>query len=148
MDHADDSRIHLAEEFYELAMESPWTGWGTGLNYATESGAHNIFLAKWVENGLLALLTVLILIFATYQLGRRTGSMEAKLLAAFIFVQGFFSHNMFEDKTLLIMWGVIAGRAVLRESARNVSSQQSPPPPVRRQPQRLRLASPLNADAA
>lgn len=114
MDHADDSRVHLVEEFYEMAMERPWLGWGTGLNSAYEEGAHNIFLARWVENGIAALAALGLLIVGTYRLGSRAHSPEAKVLAAYILAQGFFSHNILEDKTVLIMWGVVAGRASLR----------------------------------
>jgi O-antigen ligase len=97
-----------------MAMESPWVGWGTGLNYASGEGAHNIYLARWVENGLVALVTVVFLVVGTYRYGRRTGSYELCALAAYVFAQGFFSHNMLEDKSLLLMWGILAGRAALR----------------------------------
>lgn len=117
MDHADDSRVHLAEEYFDMAMESPWVGWGTGLNYATEDGAHNIYLARWVENGLVALGAVIFLVIGTYRGGRRTGSYELCALAAYVFVQGFFSHNLLEDKSLLLMWGILAGRGALRHDA-------------------------------
>ena len=117
MDHADDSRVHIAEEFFDMAMESPWVGWGTGLNSTTEEGAHNIYLARWVENGLVALLAMIFLVIGTYRVGRRTGSHELCILAGYVFVQGFFSHNLLEDKSLLMMWGILAGRAALRHDA-------------------------------
>jgi hypothetical protein len=150
MDHADDSRVHLAEEFYAMAMESPWVGWGTGLNYAYEAGAHNIFLARWVENGIAAMAAVVLLIVGTYRLGSRSGSSEAKVLAAYVLVQGFFSHNLLEDKTLLIMWGAVAGRAALRRFDAETAAAEDPavaisPSTFRA---RMRIANPVQADAA
>jgi hypothetical protein len=150
MDHADDSRVHLVEEFYEMAMERPWLGWGTGLNYAYEEGAHNIFLARWVENGIAALTALGLLIVGTYRLGSRAHSPEAKVLAAYILAQGFFSHNLLEDKTVLIMWGVVSGRAALRKFRSEESSTESCDRSIAL-PQgrsRARLAIPMRRDAA
>jgi hypothetical protein len=144
MDHADDSRVHLAEDFFASALESPWVGWGTGLNYSGAVGAHNIFLAKWVENGVGAMAILLLLMWGTYRMGQRYQSPELKTLAAYLFVQGFFSHNMLDDKTILLMWGILAGRAVV-----NFQMQNDPQPPrPERTPVRRTVARPAIRIAA
>ncbi|HVJ67974.1 MAG TPA: O-antigen ligase family protein [Caulifigura sp.] len=114
MDHADDSRIELAQEFFHMAMESPWTGWGTGLMYSfEEGGAHNIYLSKWVENGIGAMLTLVGMIYATFRVGRRHQDPACVAMAGFLFIQGFFSHNLMEDKAVMMMWALVLGRASL-----------------------------------
>jgi len=149
MDHADDSRVHLAEEYFAMALERPWIGWGTGLNYATELGAHNIYLAKWVENGIVALTCLLLALVATYRLGARNHDSQAKVIALFLFVQGFFSHNMLDDKAVLLMWGLLCGRAALKGRLRRQQMEHAERAQVAAVPvQRRRPLSRLTADAA
>jgi O-antigen ligase len=149
MDHADDSRVHLAEDYFAMALERPWIGWGTGLNYALELGAHNIYLAKWVENGIVALACLLLALVATFRLGARNHDPEPKVIAMFLFIQGFFSHNMLEDKTVLLMWGILCGRAALKGRLRRQQKREAELARVAAIPVRRRRPLPrLTADAA
>ncbi len=139
MDHADDSRIELAYEFMLMAMESPWVGFGTGLMYSIEEGgAHNMYLSKWVENGIGAMLILVGMIYATYRVGRRHGDPACIAMAGFVFIQGFFSHNLMEDKAILMMWAFQLGRAAL--TAIPVARTSRKATPVPRQVMRPRLA--------
>ncbi len=52
MDATEDSRVQFALEHLEMALERPLLGWGTGLSYVGEEGSHNMYLSRWVENGL------------------------------------------------------------------------------------------------
>ncbi len=127
MDHADDSRIELAHEFYLMAMESPWVGWGTGLMYSfEEGGAHNVYLSKWVENGIVAMITLIGMIYATYRLGVRRDDPACIAMAGFLFIQGFFSHNLMEDKAVLMMWALVLGRGALARPAALRSNGSAP----------------------
>ncbi len=135
MDHADDSRIELAYEFYLMALESPLVGWGTGLMYGYEDGAaHNVYLAKWVENGIVAMVTLIGMIYATYRVGCRRNDPTCIAMAGFLFIQGFFSHNLMEDKAVLMMWGLVLGRGALMtpSSVRSQAVRVVPDRPLRR----------------
>jgi O-antigen ligase len=112
MDTREDSRVQLAMEHFEMAMERPFLGWGTGLSYSGEDGAHNMYLARWVENGVPGLLAYMLLIGAIFRIGWRHNSWECLTLAYYLAALSFFSHNLLEDKSLLIMLAITAGRAV------------------------------------
>ena len=120
MDVFEDSRVSLACEYLKMIEERPILGWGTGLNYSMELGSHNMFLARWVENGLPGLGAYLLLIFMLYRIGRKFQSWECVAVAAYLTAESFFSHNLLEDKSLLLMMSISAGRAVLNapQSAR------------------------------
>lgn len=112
MDTREDSRVQLAMDHFEMAMERPFLGWGTGLSYSGEDGAHNMYLARWVENGIPGLLAYMLLIGAIFRIGWRNNSWECLTLAYYLAALSFFSHNLLEDKSLLIMLAITAGRAV------------------------------------
>jgi len=113
MDVLEDSRVSLVYEFVAMIEERPLLGWGTGLNYAVELGTHNMFLARWVENGLPGLVAYLLLIAMLYRIGRKHHSAECIAVAVFLVAESFFSHNLLEDKALLLMMSLTAGRAIL-----------------------------------
>ena len=113
IDVLEDSRVFLAYDYLKMIEERPILGWGTGLNYSTELGSHNMFLARWVENGLPGLGAYLLLIFMLYRIGRKFQSWECVAVAVFLTAESFFSHNLLEDKSLLLVMSISAGRAVL-----------------------------------
>lgn len=117
MDTRDDSRVMLALDHLQMGMERPVFGWGTGLSYVGEEGAHNMFLARWVENGIPGLVAYVLLIGMLYRVGSKYGSRECTTVAAFVTALSFFSHNLLEDKALLLMMAITAGRAALHTPA-------------------------------
>lgn len=116
MDTREDSRVQLAMDHLEMAMERPFLGWGTGLSYSGEDGAHNMYLARWVENGLPGLVAYVLLIGAIFRIGWRHNSWECMTVAVYFAALSFFSHNLLEDKSILMMLAIASGRAVLNSS--------------------------------
>ncbi len=113
MDAREDSRVYLVYDYLEMIAERPILGWGTGLNYVGDEGAHNMYLARWVENGLPGLGAYLLLVYFLFHMGRRFQSWECLTVAVYLAAGSCFSHNMLEDKSLLLMMSISAGRAVL-----------------------------------
>ena len=99
-----------------------------------DGGAHNVYLAKWVENGIGAMLTLIGMIYATYRLGCRRDNPACIAMAGFLFIQGFFSHNLMEDKAVLMMWALVLGRGALSTppAARQAVASVAPDRPLRR----------------
>ncbi len=70
------ARAYLTGEAFRLIAERPWMGWGReGLLHVVDGGfphAHNLFLMKWIENGLAggALFTTLMTILLLTALRR------------------------------------------------------------------------------
>ncbi len=117
MDTREDSRVLILYDYLELISERPLLGWGTGLNYAGDEGAHNMYLARWVENGLPGLGAYLLFISMLYRIGRRFRSWECIAVAAYLAAGSCFSHNLLEDKSLLLMMSITVGRAILNAPA-------------------------------
>ena len=113
MDTAEDSRVILIYDYLDRILERPLLGWGTGYTFGEELGPHNMYLARWVDNGLIGLLAYLMLIGMMYRIGRKHHSWECITVAAFVAAESFFTHNLLEDKSVLLMMGIAAGRAIL-----------------------------------
>lgn len=113
MDTSDDSRVELVMDYMDLIFQHPILGWGTGFNSSAELGSHNMFLAQWVDNGIFGLLAYLGVIWGIVQIGRHHHSWECVSIAINLFVQSFFSHNLLEDRTLILLMAISVGRAVL-----------------------------------
>ncbi len=113
MDTAEDSRLVLIQEYLEMIFEHPILGWGTGFTYGNELGAHNMFLARWVDNGLFGLVAYVVLIWMTFRTGRRYGSWECMTVGIYLLAYSFFTHNLLEQKNMLLIMAISAGRAVM-----------------------------------
>ncbi len=113
MDTREDSRVILVYDYLDMIQERPILGWGTGFTMGADDGSHNMFLTRWVDNGLPGLLAYVLLVYMLYRIGRTFESKECITVAVFLFAESFFSHNLLEDKSLLLMMAITSGRAVL-----------------------------------
>ena len=113
MDTSEDSRLLLIHEYLDMIFEHPILGWGTGFTYGNELGAHNMFLARWVDNGIFGLGAYVALIWLTFRAGRTHGSWECMTVGLFVFAYSFFTHNLLEQKNMLLIMAISAGRAAM-----------------------------------
>ena len=113
IDTSEDARLTLVHEYVDLISEHPILGWGTGYNAAAQSGSHNMFLTRWVDNGIFSVGAYIFLIGMLCRVGITYQSWECVAIAINLAGQSFFSHNLLEDNTLLFMMAISAGRAVL-----------------------------------
>ena len=114
METSEDSRVVLIYEFLDMISERPLLGWGTGFTMGAEIGSHNMFLTRWVDNGLPGLVAYALLIYMLYRIGRVHHSSECVTVAVFLIAESFFSHNLLEDRSILLVMAISAGRAVLK----------------------------------
>ncbi len=113
MDTGEDSRVILIYDYLGMIAERPLLGWGTGYTYGQELGSHNMYLARWVDNGLFGFGAYVLLIGMLYRIGRKHQSWQCTTVAVFVAADSFFTHNLLEDKSLMLIMGITAGRAVL-----------------------------------
>jgi O-antigen ligase len=112
----DHERIKMISLYFELIMEAPLLGHGTGYKPSTETEAHNLYLRKWTENGILGLaayLSLLAFSFYHFMVLRDTRGM------LFIFVisgAGFFDHSLLNHRTLIGLLGIMGTLAYLEHS--------------------------------
>lgn len=131
-----DVRFSMWDFYFDKGMEKPVTGYGSGyhtlkyslsddfpetFNIFIKDHAHNVFLNKWLQMGLVGLILFLMVYCAALHKGITAEFAERekflKLLFLLIFV-GFFSKSMTDDffirNNLLLFWlvtGFIIGRS-------------------------------------
>ena len=131
-----DVRFSMWDFYFDKGMEKPMAGYGSGyhtlrdsfsddfpetFNNFTKDHAHNVFLNKWLQMGLVGLILFLTLYSSALHKGITAEFAERekplKLLLLLVFV-GFFSKSMTDDffirNNLLLFWlvtGFIIGRA-------------------------------------
>jgi len=111
------SRTTLIKEHLALIGQSPILGNGSGLvdkRYFDDGkrGPHNIFLNQWVENGILGLGAVLFFFLLLFSFFRRNRDNRGMTFTAVLLVQGLLSHNLLENKPVMIMTGLLLGLAL------------------------------------
>lgn len=120
--NSNQERVAAIEDSIRLISERPVVGWGTG--YSIEHmnvGPHNMYLARWVDNGLPGVLAYLWLMLALLRHAYRTGSSEGMMLAGLLLLNSFFSHNLLEERTVWLLLGHAAGSATQAPLARRAA---------------------------
>ena len=110
--HGDD-RMGLALASLSLIAERPILGWGTGYNYTLEKGSHNLYLARWVDNGILGVLLYIAFLGSLGHLARVRKDKRLTAIFMFVSLYGLFSHNLLENRGVFLVVGLIAGLSVV-----------------------------------
>ncbi|MBD2138459.1 O-antigen ligase family protein [Anabaena sp. FACHB-1237] len=119
--NSDISRLLVVEFALQKFAENPFLG--NGIAYTQEWGeirTHNMYLLLIVEHGFLAVLLMPLLILAVTHSPKIKTKDIAFTFAFFIMLWGIFSHRVFEERYILIMFSLM--------SAINMNSQLKPPP--------------------
>lgn len=106
-DGSTASRLFAAREALRRINESPLLGKGTGYARTLPELPHNLYLQQWVNNGLLGFLGYLFFIGASYATFARRLFRPGQCLMAVVFVGSFFSHNILDQRTFLVLWGAL-----------------------------------------
>lgn len=119
-DSASLERLDAVDRSLRIISERIALGMGTGYVYSMPVGPHNMYLARWVDNGVIGLLSYLWLISAAFVVNWRNRNMEGMVIAFVVLFFGFFSHNVLEDRTILLLLAIstAAGAAWTERSAR------------------------------
>jgi O-antigen ligase len=125
-----ESRIAVAITSWNLIRESPLVGYGSGFTYRMPVGPHNIFLSRWLDNGLLGFVTVVWLFGAMALTFFRRRSKAGLVFTTVIMFEGFFSHNLFEERIFFLLLGVLLTISY-RESPEWVPTTSLSRPPMR-----------------
>ena len=100
-----ESRIELLQYSWDLVRDSPIVGYGSGFTFTMNQGPHNIYISRWLDNGLIGLICFLWLLVAvgvTFWKRRHTTGL---VFAGVVAIEGFFSHNLLEERALLVLLG-------------------------------------------
>jgi O-antigen ligase len=119
-DSASLERLDAVDRSLRIISERIVLGMGTGYIYSMPVGPHNMYLARWVDNGVIGLFSYLWLISAAFVVNWRNRNTEGVVIAFVVIFFGFFSHNVLEDRTILLLLAIstAAGAASIEGSAR------------------------------
>lgn len=101
------SRLFAAREALRRINESPIIGKGTGYARTLPELPHNLYLQQWVNNGLLGFVGYLFFLGASYATFAKRLFRPGQCLMAVVCVGSFFSHNILDQRTFLVLWGAL-----------------------------------------
>ncbi|WP_431301274.1 O-antigen ligase family protein [Tabrizicola sp. BL-A-41-H6] len=118
----DPYRGPLLDYFVQLASRHPWAGYGAGetlMNAAASAplhlGPHNVYVRTWVDTGIVGMALYLSFVASIIGLGILRKSVSAVTVGALVALNGLFSHNVTDNKAVLILVGVTLGLSAMRE---------------------------------
>ena len=112
-DIASLERVDAVDRSLRIIEEKTALGMGTGYVYSMPVGPHNMYLARWVDNGLVGLLSYLWLLLAAFLVNRKNRNAEGMAIALVFFFFGLFSHNVLEDRTILLLLAMSTARGAV-----------------------------------
>jgi O-antigen ligase len=102
-----ESRIELLQHSLDLARESPVFGYGSGFTARMPQGPHNMYVSRWLDDGLPGMLSYIGLLVTLALTFWKRRYIPGMVFTAVLVVEGFFSHNIFEERAFLILPGVL-----------------------------------------
>ena len=118
-DGSSGTRIDAAQEALQLIEEAPILGHGTGHSRLLFEKPHNLFLKQWLENGLPGLCMWLILLIGGFVVFKARSCPQGMALMITAFVGSFFSHNILQQRTFLLLLGGLTSLSYLRAKSRS-----------------------------
>ena len=107
--YVDSTRVVRLKNALEAIKASPWLGHGTRFNIVENIGAHNMYLAMWVDFGIVgALAYPAMLLFAFVGFYRRR-FWPGVCLAAAVASAGVFIDNVTDWRHLFVLLGLLLG---------------------------------------
>lgn len=112
---SNEERVILLEEYWRLTGEKPILGHGTGFTYTLPIGPHNMYLQQWVNNGLLGLVSYLLLIVSSMIMFYFRKNYSGLVLIILVALYSFFSHNIIDYRSFLILLGMITTLSITQK---------------------------------
>ncbi|MFS0515899.1 O-antigen ligase family protein [Nostoc sp. UIC 10607] len=105
-----DSRLEVAQLAWHMFTKHPFLGNGIGSTLTWNMGisTHNIYLYYMTDHGILGAFILPALVYAVTQHAHGETKYIGLAFAAFILLWGLFSHNILEERYILIMFSLMA----------------------------------------
>lgn len=101
------SRLAAAKDSLRLINASPVLGHGTGHARTMAELPHNLYLQQWVNNGVLGLISYVLLLGAAWYTFYRRGSRQGQTFIAVTALGSVFSHNILDQRPFLLLLGIV-----------------------------------------
>jgi O-antigen ligase len=121
----DTSRVDIIPFAWRQFLESPLFGHGIGYTEIWgEIRPHNMYLMMIVEHGFLGVIILPTLVFLSIKNAQKEVKTIGLSFAIFILVWGLFSHNILEERNILLMFSLMASMNLRSQLEQwNLSSQ-------------------------
>jgi O-antigen ligase len=122
MDASDFSAIErkeVAEFGWEMFSESPVVGHGVGasIDWRYERSSHNEYLNMMVDHGIVGFFILPLLALATTWRARGEARQISFVFTAFIMYLAFFSHNILNERPVLMMFTLLSSMVMSSRAA-------------------------------
>ncbi len=114
-----DSRLEVAQLAWQMFTEHPLFGNGIAstLTWSMEISTHNIYLYYMADHGFLGTFILPVLVYAVTQHACGETKYISLAFAVFILIWGLFSHNVLEERYILIMFSLMAAMTAASQLA-------------------------------
>ena len=102
-----ESRVELLQESLELVRESPVFGYGSGYTARMPEGPHNMYVSRWLDDGLLGIASFVWLLGALGLTFWKRRYMPGIVFTGVLAIEGLFSHNILEERSFLLLPGTL-----------------------------------------
>jgi O-antigen ligase len=114
-DDSGDSRLEVVITAWNMFVEHPILGNGIASTKNLNNwgiSTHNMYLLFLTEHGILGIFILPLLVYAVTWNSRGESKHIALAFSAFILLWGLFSHNIVEDRSILIIFSLMAAMNV------------------------------------
>jgi O-antigen ligase len=120
-----ESRVGLLAESWEMVREAPWLGYGSGFTFSMPQGPHNMYVSRWLDNGLPGAVSYVWLLAAASLLFWRRRYLPGLVFMGVVVLEGFFSHNLLDERAFVLLFGVLLSLSVFKASEPAMAPQRS-----------------------
>ena len=120
-----ESRVGLLAESWEMVREAPWLGYGSGFTFSLPQGPHNMYVSRWLDNGLPGVVSYVWLLAAASLLFWRRRYLPGLVFMGVVVIEGFFSHNLLDERAFVLLLGVLLSLSVFKASEPAMAPQRS-----------------------
>jgi len=113
----NNARVQLLAHSWDLIRQSPLLGYGSGYSFAMPQGPHNIYLSRWLDNGLIGLVSFVWLLVAACVTFRARRYTPGLVFTGVLAIEGLFSHNLLDERVFHLLLGMMLTASALQAAA-------------------------------
>ncbi len=119
--YVETARMTRLKNAFEAIAASPIVGHGTGFNSHGAISAHNMYLALWIDFGLLGFLLYIAFLTAGFSGFYRLKYWPGMFLIGFVACWSMFSHTVFASRPLFVVLGLLLSLPLMTSRHRDAA---------------------------
>ena len=120
-----ENRVELLSQALEMVRESPWVGYGSGFTFALPNGPHNMYVSRWLDNGIPGVVSYVWLLVAASVLFWTRRYLPGLVFTGVVVIEGIFSHNILDERPFVLLFGVLLTLSVFNARERGTEPERS-----------------------